>query len=195
MGGLVTVTGPTAEPILLDEAKDHCNVTRTDDQSNNYLSDLISVAREHVEQVTARAMLSQTLRLDLDDFPECDEIELRMPPVASVTHVKYYDSDNVLQTFSSGDYVLDSSRTVPRIVLASTASWPTAYDRPNAVQVTYVAGYGAHGGLVPAPLRHAMKLLIGHWHENREPVVVGMTANDVPLTVQRLLQPYRVAMV
>lgn len=195
MGGLVTVTGPTAEPILLDEAKDHCNVTRTDDQSNNYLSDLIAVAREHVEQVTARALLTQTLRLDLDDFPMCDAIELERPPIASVTHVKYYDADNVLQTLSSSDYVLDSSKTVPRIVLAHNASWPTAYERPNAVQVTYVAGYGAHGGLVPAPLRHAMKLLIGHWHENREPVVVGMTANDIPLTVQRLLQPYRVAMV
>jgi uncharacterized phiE125 gp8 family phage protein len=192
MGGLVTTIEPTAEPILLAEAKDHCRVTHAVD--DNYLTDLIAVARHHVEQVTARALVNRTLRLDLDDFPACEEIELDQPPAVSVTHLKYYDSDNVLQTFSSGSYALDASNIVPRIVLATTASWPTAYERPNAVQITYVAGYGAHGGLVPPPLRHAMKLLIGHWYENREPVVTGTIATDIPMTVTRLLQPYRVAM-
>jgi uncharacterized phiE125 gp8 family phage protein len=59
------------------------------------------------------------------------------------------------------------------------------------VTVTYVAGYGPAGDDVPAAIRHAMLLLIGHWYEHRESVVVGGNPVQVPLAVQALLRPYR----
>ena len=41
-------------------------------------------------------------------------------------------------------------------------------------------------------VRTAMLLLIGHWYANRESVVVGETAAQVPFAVEALLQPYRI---
>lgn len=37
----------------------------------------------------------------------------------------------------------------------------------------------------------AMLLLIGHWYANRESVVIGSTATELPLAVESLLAPYR----
>ncbi len=47
-------------------------------------------------------------------------------------------------------------------------------------------------GVVPAPIIGAMKLLIGHWFENREDVVVGSTPASLKRAVDTLLGPYRV---
>ncbi|WP_368658694.1 head-tail connector protein [Budvicia aquatica] len=38
----------------------------------------------------------------------------------------------------------------------------------------------------------AMLLLIGHWYENRESVIIGTQASVVPIATDILLQPYRV---
>jgi len=45
---------------------------------------------------------------------------------------------------------------------------------------------------VPEPLLQAMKLLVGHWFENREGVLIGVTARELPLAVQSLIFPYRI---
>ena len=44
---------------------------------------------------------------------------------------------------------------------------------------------------LPAPVRQAALLLIGHWYENREAVTVGFRGKDLPMGVDRLLAPYR----
>ncbi|EPY7018593.1 head-tail connector protein [Klebsiella michiganensis] len=41
-------------------------------------------------------------------------------------------------------------------------------------------------------VKAAMLLLIGHWYEHRETVVVGQTAIEAPFAVEALLQPYRI---
>ena len=61
----------------------------------------------------------------------------------------------------------------------------------NGVKITFTAGYGDAAGDVPEPLRQALLLLVAHWYERREPVVLGETAIQVPETVQSLLLPYR----
>jgi hypothetical protein len=44
---------------------------------------------------------------------------------------------------------------------------------------------------VPAAIKAAMKLAIGHWYENRESVVVGVTAMTLPMAFDALIGPYR----
>ena len=60
--------------------------------------------------------------------------------------------------------------------------------------MTYQAGYASNDA-VPASLRHAALLLIGHWYENREAVNVGNIVQDVPLAYDALISAYRVLMV
>jgi hypothetical protein len=40
-------------------------------------------------------------------------------------------------------------------------------------------------------MRHALKLLVAHWFERREPVVLGVAPHEGPATVAGLLLPYR----
>lgn len=46
-------------------------------------------------------------------------------------------------------------------------------------------------GNVPAPVIHAMLLLIGNLYANREPVVVGSKAVTIPYTYEYLLSGFK----
>ena len=61
----------------------------------------------------------------------------------------------------------------------------------NAYEIAFTAGYGDEASDVPAPIRQALKLLVAHWFEHREPVVLGEAPQEVPATIASLLSPYR----
>lgn len=44
---------------------------------------------------------------------------------------------------------------------------------------------------VPAPLKEAVRQLASHFYENREPILVGVNAQTLPLGVFDLVGPYR----
>lgn len=186
------VTAPTAEPITLSDALAHLNVTHSED--NAYVSALITVAREYIEQVTNRALVNSTWKAFYDDF---DTFALPMP-ASSVTHVKYYDDlGSAAVTVDSADYRTDLNALPALLYLAYGKSWPASALRPTSgVEIQFVAGYGAAGSAVPASIKHAMKLLIGHWYEHREDVALSdgrmpATAVGVPRAVDALLANHR----
>jgi uncharacterized phiE125 gp8 family phage protein len=155
----------------------------------------IETARVYVEEETRRALLTQTWRLTRDAFPTGDEadptIRLARPPVQSVASITYVDPLGETQTLDPATYVLDAAATPPRIHLAYDAEWPSTRAQRNAVTILFVAGYGDTPAAVPAPLRAAMKLMIGHWFANREAVNIGNITSELPLAVANLLGPYR----
>ena len=113
---------------------------------------LIKAARKVAENITGRGFITQTWERVYDKFPG-NEIEIGMLPIQSITSLKYYDGDGVLQTLSSADYVLDAD-TLPGWVLpAYGVSWPTTFDMAQAVITRFVAGYGSTGLTVPAEIR------------------------------------------
>jgi uncharacterized phiE125 gp8 family phage protein len=70
--------------------------------------------------------------------------------------------------------------------------WPYAAEVPAAVVYRIVCGYGS-GASVPAELLHAIRLIVGHWYENREEVVVGTITATIPRGAQALLESMRYA--
>lgn len=181
------VTPPSEEPVSVLDAQSHLRVDS--DVDEDYVAGLIVAARQWCEQYCNRSFVTQTLALRLDAVPAFGWIELRRPPVQSVTSVAYVDAAGVTQTLPPTDYVASLHGLPPRILPAFGGAWPTTRIQPDAMTVTYVAGYGA-ASAVPAPIRQAMLLLIGHYYENRESVVVGKAANELPMAVESLLAPY-----
>lgn len=180
---------PVAEPVTLEEAKLHLRVTEADDDA--YIDALITAARVTFEIETRRALATQTRVLRMDNFPPFAAIELPKPPLQSVTHIKYYDTNNSLQTYSTDYYWVDIYATPGRVGLVSTVSgWPSTYAKPNAVEITYVAGYTT----APKTLKQGMLLLIGHYYANREDVVSGPGAaiGQIPRGVEFLANLHRV---
>lgn len=190
---LVLITAPTVEPVSLAEAKAHLRVDIADDDA--LITALITAARSHIEQIARPklAMITQTWEYIADEWPTEDTLELRPYPLQSVTSIKYTDVDAVEATYSSSYYLVDTYSTPGRLRLKSTASWPTTKLRElNGVVVRFVAGYGAAAGAVPVQLRQAILLLVGHWYENREPVLTtGMMASSLPFAVDALLRNWR----
>jgi uncharacterized phiE125 gp8 family phage protein len=187
---LTLVTAPAAEPLSATEAKDHLREDGTGQDS--LITSLIVAARQYGETVTRRAWVTQTWDLKLDGFPACGVIDVPLPPLQSVTSVTYLDESGVSQTLSAGSYTVDIAGEPGRIVRAYGAAWPTTrYGTPSAVTVRFVAGYGL-AVAVPDVLKHAMRLMIGHWYANRENVALGTIATEVPFAADALLQTRRI---
>ena len=55
-------------------------------------------------------------------------------------------------------------------------------------------GYGMAESSIPAPIRSAALLMIGHLYQNREAVTgYGAALQETPMGVEALLAPYRKA--
>lgn len=189
--GLVLVTAPSGEPVTLAEAKAHLRVDITDDDVS--IAGFIKGAREQFELDTRRALITQTWDLTLDAFPSASELELPLPPLASVTSITYKDVDGNVQTFPAASYVVDVSELFGRIVLKSGYTWPsTTLWAAGAVVVRFVAGYGA-AAAVPQGAKQAILLLVAYWYENREAVAVqpGIVAVELSLAYDRLMWQLR----
>lgn len=192
---LSLATAPSVEPMLKAEAKAYLRVDSANTDEDTLVDSLIIAARQQAETYTGRALITQTWDLVLDRFPSGDRpIDVPLPPLQSVTSITYLDTNGTSQTLSSANYIVDTKNEPGRIALAVGESWPdTQADRINAVTVRFVAGYGA-AAAVPEGIKTAMKLLIAHWFENREPVAagVGFSSTPMPMSVEMLLWQHRI---
>jgi len=186
-GKLVLKTAPTSTVISLSEAKAFLRIDSDYDDDNTYITSLINVATQVVEEFTRRRLMTQTYNIFYDEFPPY--IDLQVGDVASVTHIKYYDADNTLQTLAASNYDVDTKVRPGRIYQSETGDYPNTYERPNAVEVEFIVGATASD--VPAPIVQAIYIIVGRYYENRQDVVTGTIASELPLMVDHLLTPYR----
>jgi len=169
------VAAPTIEPITLAEAKEHLQYTAAD--QDNYITGLITFAREAAEGLTKRCMISQTREATRDYFP--DTIILR-PNVTSIISVTYYDTAGVQKTLDPQDYMLDNAAgTSAHWCLPMPGkSFPSTQDgRANSVVVRYQSGY-INAANVPRVVKQWMMLQIGNMFANRESLVIGTIVGE-----------------
>lgn len=171
---LTLVTAPAVEPVYLLEAKAHLRVTEDDEDA--LIGQLITVAREALDGrdgLLGRALIQQTWKLTLPKFSRA--IEIPLPPLISVDAISYIDSDGDAQTIDLQTVTVEGIGDAASAILrpASGTSWPSTYDHPEAVAITFTAGYGATAADIPAPVKQALLLDIAHMFENREAVTIG----------------------
>lgn len=187
------ITAPTEELISLEDAKKHLRVTSSDEDS--IITSIIKVAREVAENFTRRALASQTLEYIIDKFPE-KVITLPMPPVESITSIKYKNSSGVETTWDSSKYIFLDSEPA-KIVPAYGEIFPSFTPYPiGAVRIRYVTGYKAEGDaniIIPEAIKQALFLLIGHYFENREILLErGHIPKTIPFSAEALLYSYKI---
>ena len=189
---LVTITalGSIAVAVTTAEAKTHMRVDHSTDDT--YIDTLIDVATTQVQAETGFKLLDQAVELRADSFRDdglldprnADIMRLRVGPVSAVTSVKYDDGDDSEQTFSSSSYWEDIL-SVPGRVRVKT-QWPETRDKIAAVRVRLQVGY-ATASVVPEHFKLAVKLLVGHWYENREEVS-ELSLAPIPRGVSSILE-------
>ena len=183
-------TGPAVEPLTVAEAKLHLRVDTTEDDT--YIGTLITAAREWVENYLDRTLITTQLILRAAEFPT-EELELPRPPMvasgtATAVVITYTLADTTTATLSTALYRVDRTSTPGNVAPIINGTWPSdVIEDANAVAVTYWAGYGPTSASVPATIRHAMLMLIGHWYESRSTVLVGVTSKPLEFAVESLL--------
>jgi uncharacterized phiE125 gp8 family phage protein len=139
--------------------------------------------------------------LVVDEFPTA-EILIPLPPLQSVTSIKYDDGAGVEQTLATDQYEVDTV-SQPGWVVPITTGWPTSiFEGINAVRIRFVAGYNPSSNSpddlvvnIPGSLKAAMYLYIGQLYDQREDIVVGTIVNKLPSgNVDFLLRNFRVAL-
>ena len=158
--------------ITVEEAKAHCRIEH--DAEDGLVSSLIAAAFRQIENRTGQAFeKADGAEMVLDELPSgTGGIELKWTPVRAE------------QTLSAGDLSLDGRGVYP--VLYPAAEWPASKSQRASVKVTADIGHAE----LPADVRAAALLIVGHLYENREAVVIGTIATDLPMGVELLLAPY-----
>jgi uncharacterized phiE125 gp8 family phage protein len=192
MLNLSLITEPLQEPLTVEEVKDHLRITGIDEDA--YLSTIIlPSARMSVEVALNRALINQTWEWVFDGgFPAAGILRFPKSPLSSVTYIKYTDTSDAEQTWSSTNYNVDTRGQFGRLWLADGVVWPNdvKLNAPGAAWIRFVAGYGDDGDAVPAGIRNLVLLMCGHLYENREPTIAGTIVTKIPFTYQYLVTQY-----
>ena len=186
---------PTTRPLTITDARRHLNLSTTVD--DGYIDDCVDAATLHIEQLTQHALVSQTRLLKMQTFGDeryvhGRDIFLPRSPLSSVTSITYVDTSGTTQTLSSTAYRSSTGDVPGRVSEAYNNTWPATRNVQEDVTVTYVAGYGSTQSSVPANLRHAVRLIAGHYYRNRESVLIGSISKEVEFGVEALIEPQRI---
>ena len=186
---LKLITAPTVEPVTTTEAKAHLAID--DSTFDTQIDSFISTARQVVENHTSRQINTATWELVTDAFPRIPTSKLALPKgeLQTVDSVKYTDADGNEQTLASSEYQVSDSREPAVIQPAYTKSWPTTRVELDAVRIRFTCGYGDASD-VPEPIKQAILLLVGHYFEHRESVLVNATPQVLPMAVDSLIAQY-----
>lgn len=186
------LTPPAEEPVSLAEAKAQIRLQIADDDAA--VTRKIKAARERCEAEIARAFVTTSFRLRLDGFnnrydhptwySNLHPIAIPRADLIAVSAINYINSAGVSTVLAPSNYTVIPG--APGWVFPSYGhSWPSARSQPGALTVDFTAGYGTAAN-VPAVIKEAVLMLMGHLYENRE-ATTDLKLMELPLGVRALL--------
>lgn len=192
------IIAPEAPPLTIDECRAHLEAaaygdTTLDDADDAMIAGFLAAAVQDCEQFVGLSLSQRVLEVEIDAFPSVaadgtDEIAL---PFGPVIEVRSFDPTGGSSSSSEAvvSYDLDDYSSPNR--LRSVGGWPAG----GPIRIQYLAGFGLDsdglGVALPAPIRAAVLLMLGHLYANREAATdKAMTA--LPLGVESMLRPFRV---
>ena len=182
------ITPADVELLDLGELKAHLRVTHSEEDS--YITALGGAATAQAERHLARTILPTRLRLTLDGVPASGVIELPCPPVRNLVQVRAL-VNGIWTTSPTANYRLDADSVPARVVPVMNQQWPDPDAGPGTLQIDYDAGWPSPAE-VPSTIKQAVRLIVGHLYENRESVVTGTIATEMPFSAAVLLDAERV---
>lgn len=150
-----------AELVTIEEARSHLRVLTCDLDTEIAL--VLAAARGWCESHVSRTLQTSVSRtLSLYQW-WWGRLDLPYPPLLGVTNVQYYDENNANQTLASTNYhAVVSADSRGWIEWSGAATQPSLTDRPDAVRITYTAGYTT----APANIKQAILLATERFWRN-----------------------------
>lgn len=181
---LALVEPPAVPPLTLVTAKQHLRVDGGGDDAD--VTAALNDAAAYIDGPNGKglALITQTWALSLGGF-EADPIVIPLWPVQSVETIEYLDSEGETQTIDPAACRIDLAASPVEIHPGWGASWPAVRCGPGAVTVTFKAGFGDAPADIPGTLGRAVRLLVGHYFNNRE-------GAEMPPAIDNLISRYAV---
>ncbi|KNY17647.1 hypothetical protein AKG11_08515 [Shinella sp. SUS2] len=177
---------PTVEPVTLAEAKAHLRLDAADEDA--LVSALIRAAREYLEATTGLCLITRSLRLYLDDWPETRVIQIARGPVQTIEMVTVYDATGLPVAADVTGYRLDGAARPARLLLPARPDTDRAL---NGIEIDFTAGFGESGANVPDGLKRALLMHVAAMFELRGVLSPVDQPGTVPAGYDRLVAPYR----
>ncbi|MEH6951037.1 head-tail connector protein [Nitrobacter sp. NHB1] len=181
----ILLTGPAIEPWSVAEAKSFLRAENDDDDT--VIASLIAAARSHVEAMTRCALIAQTWRFVLDQWPRDSRVKLGRGPLRSLVAARVYDSAGNVTSIDVDTFVIDKAAGV---IASSGRVLPGR--AAAGIELDVEIGFGAAAIDVPDVLRHAVRTLVAHWYENRGLIAIGQSVAMMPASVGAMIASYRV---
>lgn len=185
------VTDAAVEPLDVAEAKDHLNFSQSEHDQDGQVARWIKAGRQKLEKDTGVALLEQTWRASIEQFPSYRQsLYLPVWPVQSISSFSYVDRDGAEQDLiiSPSNFILSSRGRPAELGLIETASWPTDSRKFNPGTLEFVAGWTKPKD-IPADLLMALLKLVGDFAGFRESGLVG-SVGSAPQSYDALIAPW-----
>ncbi|MEO1488766.1 MAG: head-tail connector protein [Pseudomonadota bacterium] len=189
--GTITTVHPEDLALTLAEGKRQLRIEPDENDEDVHITHLCRAAQAKLRRDLQYPILRETLQTRLSCFPT-GPVWLAGGDNPVINSVSYEDLQGQTQTLPGEDYRLDAVQRRPRLWPAPHKSWPSTISAVNAVLITWQAGWSTPDE-VPPDLKMAMQLLVGHWDQNREAVVIGKVSNDVQMTYESLLEGWHLS--
>jgi len=153
---------------------------------------LIEAMREaailHIENVTNLRIGDRSVSITYEDVYSKFEIPVGPVDVTGFTLLYRTDASSMITMVKDTDYYLDHLRKPAQVSLINV---PNVYDY-SFYKMQVVATVGYTEATVPEAIVHAIKLLVAHMYELRQPEVIGTITTQVKIGLDALLNPYRI---
>lgn len=160
-----------------EQVKTYLGLTASFTTHDSLVDDIYASAVDHVEEFIWRCIEEKTY--DFFSSTWNDKIVTGKLPIKSVTHVKYYDADNAIQTLADTEY------KVTREAVLFTGTTPSLFDRQDAVIIRAVVGHGDY--VVEPGIKQMILYAVAKMYDSRSDEMDKSTMT----VLEKKLYPYR----
>lgn len=198
VGTLRQISIPATRCVTVEQAKAHLRVDH--DLEDDDIALKLDAAIAACADFASRAFDQAQYLLTLDCWPACRFIDIPIAPVVAVATLSYLDADEVSQTVDAAYWYWQATPSGARLYFKRDFTAPALADRQGTITVALEAGYdppdyseGEDPELkLPAQAKAAILLTVGHLYANREDVIVGKGAVELPRGAKSFLDQIRI---
>lgn len=152
----------------------------SDKYDDQWIVDALASATDYCERALECCVARSNWRLTLDHFPASNgPIAIPLWPIHQITAIAYTNVNGANTSFNVIDIVQPVGLGRYLLQPKFGINWPEAQS-PNGVRIEFSAGFEDLAA-VPSTIQRAALMLISHWYENREAVLIGQTSKEIEL--------------
>jgi len=176
----------TTTPASVVSTADLKAFLRVEHSEEDTLIEAMRVAAiQHIENMCNIGIGDRNAYVTFDYVPK--QFEIPVGPVNQISTVTVGTSTGQV-LIASTSYYIDIKRKPARV---SFIDVPSAYEHTYE-KIQVLVNYGYNEASVPDAVVHAIKLLVAHMYELRQPEVIGTISTSLKLGLESLVNPYRI---